>query len=157
MRSLPVGRRRGKLRDLQSGVHTFLYLEKCPFGCLCWELPNECRLHQGSGWWNQLNPDGGHAVIIQAECHNTRFSPPMVLCFFGKDCQSELITKTCVIYKSILTLTGLCRVTRLYIPSCEEWAFFTGRSLSLLNGFCRFLPVSSAYPRVSQTALRTAA
>lgn len=105
----------------------------------------------------RLHPDGGLAVITQAECHHTHFPPPTVLPFFCAGCQSDFITKDWAVYKEILTLKRSCHVTILYIPSREEQAFFTGRSLSLLNGFCRFLPVSSPYPRVRRTVLHTQA
>lgn len=44
----------------------------------------------------------------------------------------------------------LPKFTILYIPAYKGSAFFTGRSLSLLDRCCRFLPVSFPYPQGSQ-------
>lgn len=77
---------------------------------------------------------------------------------FMKCLRAELKTSSSILCIIILLLTeeSLSPINTVRVQHCPsqlaaKWsAFFTGRSLSLLDRCCRFLPVSSPYPQGNQ-------
>lgn len=116
-----------------------------------WKNVLFCCSYLGTAKWAPFTRGGGNGRRNSTEGWLRLYDQRVItsIGFLG------LITKVCVVYitKKSWPWNDDVTFTVLYIPLREEWAFFTGRSTSLLNGFCRFLPVSSPYPWVRQTQM----
>lgn len=58
--------------------------------------------------------------------------------------------KTNWLSEKSLSSNLFCQTTIIFLAACKGSAFFTGRSLGLIERCCRFLPVSLPYPQSNQ-------